>query len=81
MTTAYSSPKTIKYTTINISPSWLSAEVQAQIKTLPIPLVSKEPNKFIDYDIIKINMCQKPSDADSEAYDLKIVTFEIGQPE
>ena len=26
-------------------------------------------------------MCQKPSDADSEACELKIVTFEIGQPE
>ena len=66
---------------MNISPVWLSAEVQARIEPPPIPLVKKEPDKVNEYDIINIKMRQNPSDADSEKYELKIVTFDHGQPE
>ena len=66
---------------MNISPVWLSAEVQARIEPPPIPLVKKEPDKVNEYDIININMRKKTSNTDSETYKLKTVNFEHGQPE
>ena len=66
------SPKTIKNTTMKISPVWISADAQQRIKPPPIPIM---------YDIINIKMRQNPSTADSETYKLKIITFEHGQPE
>ena len=66
---------------MNISPVLLSAEVQARIEPLPIPIVKKKPNEANKYDIIKIKMLRNPSDAKSEIYELKIITFEHGQPE
>ena len=67
--------------TMNISPACISTEVKERIEPPLIPLVKKEPDKVNEYDIINIKMRQNPSDADSEKYELKIVTFDHGQPE
>ena len=66
---------------MKISPVWLIAEVQAWIKPPPITLVKREPDEFNNYDIINIKMRRNPSDASSEMYELKIVTFDHKQPE
>ena len=66
---------------MNISPLWISAEVQARIKPPPIPIIRKETDDVSECDIIKIKMRRNPSDADSETYGLKIAIFEHGQPE
>ena len=66
---------------MNISPIWLSSEVQARIEPPSIPLIKKKTDNMIGCDIIKINMRRNLSDADSEMYKLNIVTFEHGQPE
>ena len=66
---------------MNISPPWISAEIQEQIEPTPILLINKEPKEVKEYDIIKIKICQNPSVAASETYEMKIVTFEHGQPE
>ena len=60
---------------MNISPVWISAEVQVRIEPPPIPLINKETKEVNKYDIIKIKMSQNPSDVASEIYKLKIVTF------
>ena len=73
--------KTIKHTTMKISSVWTSVEVQAQIETTPIQLVNKEPKEVNKYYIIKIKIHKNPSEVASEMYELKIVTFEHGQPE
>ena len=66
---------------MKISPAWLSAEVQARIKPPLITLINKDTQEANDHDIIKIKMRQKPSDAASETYKLKIVTFKHYLPE
>ena len=66
---------------MKLSPVWISAEVQARIKTLPIPLIKKEADYVRECDIIKIKKRQDPFDANSETYDIKIATFENSQPE
>ena len=66
---------------MKISPIWISAEVQKRIKPPSNHVVKKEPDKVNEYVIIKIKMRRNPSDANSETYELKIVTFEHGQPE
>ena len=66
---------------MNISPVWLSAEVQARIEPPLIPLIKKYPKEVNEYDIINIKMRQNPSDVASEIYELKIVTFKHVQPE
>ena len=63
------------------TPDWISAEVQALIKPLQITPVKKITDNVSKFNIININMRWNPSDADSETYELKIVTFENGQPE
>ena len=63
------------------SPVWLSAEFQARIKHSLILLIKKYPKESNEYDIIKIKMRWNPSDAASEMYKLKIVTFKHSQPE
>ena len=63
------------------SPVWISAEVQVRIESPPILLVKKEPKKFNKYDIIKIKKRRNLSDANSETYKVKIVTFEHIGPE
>ena len=59
----------------------MSSEVQARIEPPSIPIIKKETDHFSECDIIKIKMCQNPSDANSERYELMIATFEHGQPE
>ena len=44
-------------------------------------MINKDPPESNEYDIINIKMRQNPSDAVSETYELKIFTFEHGQPE
>ena len=63
------------------TPAWISAEVQERIKSSPILIIKKETGDVSNCDIIKIKMHRNLSDADSEMYELKIATFEIGQPE
>ena len=66
---------------MNTSPICLSAELQAWINPPPITLIKKEPDNVNEYDIIKIKILWNLSDANSETYELKIVTFEHDQPE
>ena len=66
---------------MKISPPWLSAEFQARIEPPPIPLTKKQPGGVKYYDIIKIKIRRNPANAASERYELKIITFEHGQPE
>ena len=66
---------------MKVSPSWISSEIQAQIEPPPIPIVKNEPVEVNKYDIIKINMHWNPYSTESETYELKIVTFDHGQPE
>ena len=66
---------------MKISPVWIGVEVQARINPPHIPLIKKDPINIIEYDIIKIKMRRNPSKAASETYELKIFTFDHGQPE
>ena len=66
---------------MNISPPWISVEIQEHIEPTPILLINKEPEEVNEYDIIKIKIFQNTSVAASETYEMKIVTFEHGQPE
>ena len=66
---------------MNISPPWISVEIQEHIKPTPILLINKDPEEVNEYDIIKIKIFQNTSVAASETYKIKIVTFEHGQPE
>ena len=63
---------------MKISPVYLRAEFQAQIEPPPITVINKEPKEVNKYYIIKIIMHQKISNAASETYKLKIITFENG---
>ena len=59
----------------------MSAEVQSHIKPLPIILIKKETDDVSECDIIKVKVRWNPSDADSETYKIKIITFYHSQLE
>ena len=79
--TIYSYPITSRYNIMKIYPGLLSAEVQACIEPLLIPPIKREKYDVSECDIINIKMCWNLYDADLEMYELKIETFEHGQPE
>ena len=64
-----------------MNPDWISAEMQARIEILPIPLIKAAMADLNTCDIIKIKICRNLSAADSETYELKITTLYNGQPE
>ena len=64
----------------NLSPAWLSAELEAQMDSLPIPVMKKEIDDVSDCDTINIKIRRNLSDAESETYELKIVKFDHVQP-
>ena len=60
---------------------WLNADVQACIEPLPIPLLKAAVRNTEETHIIKIMIRQDPASAISEAFKLKVQTFQNGKPE
>ena len=77
----YSSPRPSRYNHEELGSNLDKRKSTIPDQTPPISLVKKEPKNVNEYDIINIKMCRNLSDANSETYELKIVTFEHGQPE
>ena len=59
----------------------LSTDVQALIEPPPIPLIKVDLEEERASNIIKVKMRRNPALAASETYELKMATFENGQPE
>ena len=66
---------------LHLNPAYLSAEMKARIWPLPIPLIKAAMKYMSKCNIINIKMHCNLSAANSETYELKITTFENGQPE
>ena len=60
---------------------WINADVQAQIKPPPTPLIKVTNGNTEETNINKIKMCIYPASATSETYELKAQTFKNGKPE
>ena len=60
---------------------WISADMQARIEPLPIPLIKLEVDDYCTTHIIKVKMRRNPSSAASEKYNVNMNTFNDGQPE
>ena len=75
-------PQEERYTNTKIhsNPNWLSAETQARIDPPPIPLTKAETEEEIERNIIKVKMRRNLSSDTSETYELKMDTFDNGQP-
>ena len=65
---------------ISSNPNWLSAGVQSHIDPHSIPIIKAEMEEEKSINIIKVKMLLNPASYTSKIYDLKIFTFENGQP-
>ena len=61
--------------------NWLSADMHARIKPLPIPLIKLEVEDDRTTHIIKVNMRRNESSAASKKYNANMNTFHDVQPE
>ena len=66
---------------LHLNTARLSEEVQARIDPPPTPIIKAAIEDVNTCNIIKIKMCQNPSAADSETYEINIDAFKNGQPE